>query len=239
MREFLSHSIFKSQFHPQRMNLASIHMYPKYCLTQNTNKQMLLLFLSFGFAVTNAYHTYRLATTNGPFSEKNYIQNVQHVYSYTIIQGSSLIKYSLLMYRRLNTGGTVWFFLAVFKMMRTKRVQVGAGGAQGDTDRSTSSFSDEEGDMGMSSSSSSEHLAADRDEHLQLCDPVLWPPVFPSFLCFTLRFWNQIFTCFSDKFRYVAISMRLSLDRYMLEVNSLSSSKSCVLVKAVRMRLLL
>lgn len=91
----------------------------------------------------------------------------------------------------------------------------------------------------MSSSSSSEHLVADRDEHLQLCDPVLWPPLLPSFLCFTRRFWNQIFTCFSDKFRYVAISMRLSLDRYMLEVNSRSSSKSCVLVKAVRMRLLL
>lgn len=112
-------------------------------------------------------------------------------------------------------------------------------GVQGETDMSTSSFSEEEGDMGMSSSSSSEHLAVDRDEHLQLCDPVLWPLLLPSFLCFTLRFWNQIFTCFSDKFRYVAISMRLSLDRYMLEVNSRSSSKSCVLVKAVRMRLLL
>lgn len=93
--------------------------------------------------------------------------------------------------------------------------------------------------MGMSSSSSSEHLAVDREEHLQLCDPVLWPLLLPSFLCFTLRFWNQIFTCFSDKFRYVAISMRRSLERYMLDVNSRSSSKSCVLVKAVRMRLLL
>lgn len=110
---------------------------------------------------------------------------------------------------------------------------------QGETERSTSSFSEEEGDIGMSSSSSSEHLAVDRDEHLQLCDPVLCPLLFPSFLCFTRRFWNQIFTCFSDKFRYVAISMRLSLERYMLAVNSRSSSKSCVLVKAVRMRLLL
>lgn len=174
---------------------------------------------------------------------KNYIQNVQHVYSYTIIQGSPLIlKYSLSMYSRLNTSGTVCLFLAVFKIIRSKIFQKGGikeGGVQGETDRSTSSFSDEEGDMGMSSSSSSEHLAVDRDEHLQLCDPVLWPLLFPSFLCFTLRFWNQIFTCFSDKFRYVAISMRLSLERYMLEVNSRSSSKSCVLVKAVRMRLLL
>lgn len=33
--------------------------------------------------------------------------------------------------------------------------------------------------------------------------------------------------------------MRRSLDRYMLEVNSRSSSRSCVLVNAVRMRLLL
>lgn len=146
------------------------------------------------------------------------------------------------MYRRLNTSGTVCLFLAVFKITRSKIFQkagIKEGGVQGETDRSTSSFSDEEGDMGMSSSSSSEHLAVDRDEHLQLCDPVLWPLLFPSFLCFTLRFWNQIFTCFSDKFRYVAISMRLSLERYMLEVNSRSSSKSCVLVKAVRMRLLL
>uniref|UniRef100_A0A8D2LUG2 Cysteine rich hydrophobic domain 2 n=1 Tax=Varanus komodoensis TaxID=61221 RepID=A0A8D2LUG2_VARKO len=29
----------------------------------------------------------------------------------------------------------------------------------------------------------------------------LWVPL-PSFLCFTLRFWNQIFTCFSDKLRF-------------------------------------
>ena len=108
--------------------------------------------------------------------------------------------------------------------------------AQGETERSTSSFSDEEGETGMSSSSSSEHLAA---EHLQLCEPAREPLLLPSFLCLTLRFWNQILTCFSDKFRYVAISMRRSLERYMLEVNSRSSSRSCVLVKAVRMRLLL
>lgn len=59
---------------------------------------------------------------------------------------------------------------------------------QGETDRSTSSFSDEDGEMGMSSSSSSEHLAADIDVHLQLCEPVLWPLLLPSFLCFTRRF---------------------------------------------------
>lgn len=33
--------------------------------------------------------------------------------------------------------------------------------------------------------------------------------------------------------------MRRSRERYMLEANSLSSSRSCVLVKAVRIRLLL
>ncbi len=62
------------------------------------------------------------------------------------------------------------------------------------------------------------------------------PPV-PSFLYFTLRFWNQILTCFSERLRYVAISMRLSRERYMLCANSLSSSRSCVLVNAVRIRL--
>lgn len=199
-----------------------------------------MVFLSCGFVFTNMPTILiGLATTNGSFSEKNYIQNVQHVYSYTIIQGNSLIKYSLSIYKWLNTCGSV-FFLAVFKIKKDQNLSEGRQGrVQGETDRSTSSFSDEEGEMGMSSSSSSEHLAVDRDEHLQLCDPVLWPLLFPSFLCFTRRFWNQIFTCFSDKFRYVAISMRLSLERYILEVNSRSSSKSCVLVKAVRMRLLL
>lgn len=58
---------------------------------------MLLVLLLFGFVFTNM--PIGLATTNGPFSEKNYIQNVQHVYSYTITQGNSLIKYSLSMYR--------------------------------------------------------------------------------------------------------------------------------------------
>lgn len=99
---------------------------------------MWLLFLwgffcccNFGFVFTNMPTILiGLATTNGPFSEKNYIQNVQHVYSYTIIQGNSLIKYSLSMYRRLNTSGSV-FFLAVFKIMRTKIFQREAGESSG------------------------------------------------------------------------------------------------------------
>lgn len=76
--------------------------------------------------------------------------------------------------------------------------------------RSRSSFPEEDGDMG-NSSSSSEHLAEESDAHLQLCGaplpaPALPPPPrwllpLPSFLCFTRRFWNQIFTCFSDRFR--------------------------------------
>lgn len=61
----------------------------------------------------------------------------------------------------------------------------------------------------------------------------------PSFLNLTLRFWNHILTCFSDRLRYVAISILLSLDRYMLELNSRSSSNSCVLVNAVLILLLL
>ena len=62
---------------------------------------------------------------------------------------------------------------------------------------------------------------------------------FPSFLYLTRRFWNQILTCFSESWRYVAISILRRRDRYMLELNSRSSSRSCVLVKAVRIRLLL
>lgn len=86
------------------------------------------------------------------------------------------------------------------------------------------------------SSSSSEHLVVERAEHLQLCPgpPPRWEPLLPSFLCLTRRFWNHIFTCFSERFRYVAISMRRSRDRYMLDENSRSSSRSCVLVNAVR-----
>lgn len=64
----------------------------------------------------------------------------------------------------------------------------------------------------------------------------LWPDGRSSFLYFTRRFWNQIFTCFSDKRKLVAISIRRSRDRYMFEANSRSNSNSWVLVNAVRMR---
>lgn len=68
--------------------------------------------------------------------------------------------------------------------------------------------------------------------------PLTTPLGTSSFLYFTLLFWNQIFTCFSDKRKQVAISIRLSLDRYILEANSLSNSNNCLLVKAVLIRLL-
>lgn len=175
----------------------------------------------------------------GAFSEKNYLTKRTTFIQLYNNSGPAPDLNILFLF----TGDWTQVCQSVFgstENIRTKMVfWLGQRAAQGDTDRSTSSFSEDEGDTGMSSSSSSEHLAVDRDEHLQLCDPVLCPLPFPSFLCFTRRFWNQIFTCFSDKFRYVAISMRLSLERYMFEVNSRSSSKSCVLVKAVRMRLLL
>lgn len=45
-------------------------------------------------------------------------------------------------------------------------------------------------------------------------------------------------TCFSDNFNLLAISMRRKRVKYWLAENSRSKSKSCVLVKAVRMRLL-
>ena len=44
-------------------------------------------------------------------------------------------------------------------------------------------------------------------------------------------------TCFSDNRRQDAISILRRRDKYMFAANSLSSSKSCVLVKAVRIRL--
>ena len=60
-----------------------------------------------------------------------------------------------------------------------------------------------------------------------------------SFLYLTRRFWNQIFTCFSDRLRYVAISILRRRDRYILEENSRSRASSCELVNAVRILLLL
>lgn len=48
---------------------------------------------------------------------------------------------------------------------------------------------------------------------------------------------NVRLTCFSESLRQDAISILRRRDRYMLEANSLSSSRSCVLVNAVRMRL--
>lgn len=75
-------------------------MYTKYCFPQILINNVAIGSLSFGTVFTNMPPILIvLATTNGPFSEKNYIQNVQRVYSYTIIQGNSLIKYSLSMYR--------------------------------------------------------------------------------------------------------------------------------------------
>lgn len=71
-----------------------------------------------------------------------------------------------------------------------------------------------------------------KQQHLPWTSP---PP--SSFLYFTLLFWNQILTCFSDSLRHVAISILRNLDRYMFVENSLSSSRSWVLVKAVRIRL--
>ncbi|RXM90979.1 hypothetical protein EOD39_21655 [Acipenser ruthenus] len=54
-----------------------------------------------------------------------------------------------------------------------RRGIVSGGGwmVHGVTERSVSSFPDEEGDIGMSSSSSSEHLADDREAHLHPWDP--------------------------------------------------------------------
>uniref|UniRef100_A0A182VI01 Uncharacterized protein n=1 Tax=Anopheles merus TaxID=30066 RepID=A0A182VI01_ANOME len=49
---------------------------------------------------------------------------------------------------------------------------------------------------------------------------------------------HTILTCFSESRSRVAISMRRNRVRYMLPANSRSSSSSCVLVNAVRMRLL-
>ena len=62
------------------------------------------------------------------------------------------------------------------------------------------------------------------------------PPSCTSFLYLTRLFWNQIFTCFSDRRRAAAIWIRRSLDRYMLAANSCSSRSNCVLVNAVRSR---
>ena len=45
-----------------------------------------------------------------------------------------------------------------------------------------------------------------------------------SFFIFILRFWNQILTCLSVKFNAVASLVRRSRVRYMLRMNSFSSS---------------
>jgi len=57
------------------------------------------------------------------------------------------------------------------------------------------------------------------------------------FFHFILRFWNQILTCRSVRFNWVAISDRLSFVKKWLKWNSFSSSKSCFLVYAVLFRL--
>ncbi|KAL8207404.1 UNVERIFIED_CONTAM: hypothetical protein K2H54_056100 [Gekko kuhli] len=72
----------------------------------------------------------------------------------------------------------------------------GGGGAQsGETSLSSG------GEAGESDSSSSERgKRAAWPVQLQPPCALLGAPL-PSFLCFTRRFWNQIFTCFSDRLR--------------------------------------
>ena len=60
--------------------------------------------------------------------------------------------------------------------------------------------------------------------------------IFLSFFHFTLLFWNHIFTCFSVRSSMAAIWILRSLDRYLLFWNSFSSSRSWILVYAVRIR---
>ena len=55
-------------------------------------------------------------------------------------------------------------------------------------------------------------------------------------LCFMRRFWNQTLTWRSVRSSEAAISMRRGRQRYLLKWNSFSSSKSWVLVYAVRRR---
>lgn len=82
---------------------------------------MLLLF--FGF-YKYAYHYHRIGNNKWTvFRKKLHTKRTTCIQLYNN-SGDSLIKYSLSMYTRLNTSGTV-FFLAVFKMMRTKIFQYG------------------------------------------------------------------------------------------------------------------
>ena len=90
-----------------------------------------------------------------------------------------------------------------------------------------------------------QHKPVELGDLQQQCDrppslpkPWLAQPTPSPFFCFTRRFWNQIFTCFSDNFKLLAISIRRSRVKYWLTENSRSKSSSCLLVKAVRMRLL-
>ncbi len=58
-----------------------------------------------------------------------------------------------------------------------------------------------------------------------------------SFFHFMRRFWNQILMCLSVRLRVSASSTRRGREMYLLKRNSFSSSSSCALVYAVRVRL--
>ncbi len=71
-------------------------------------------------------------------------------------------------------------------------------------------------------------------------DGLRFPPLQTSafslsrFFSFILRFWNQIFTCVSFSFNWLAISKRRARVRYLFVWNSFSSSVNCFVLKFVR-----
>ena len=49
-----------------------------------------------------------------------------------------------------------------------------------------------------------------------------------SLFSFARRFWNQIFTCCSDRFRFSESSALSAIDRYCFRLNFCSRESSCV-----------
>lgn len=142
-------------------------MYTKYCCApQNTNKQMLLLICYLGFChYKYAYHTYRIGNNKWTvFRKKLHTKRTTCIQLYNT--SGQLPDYIFSSYVQTTEHDWNSLFLAAFKISHHEDQNL--SWAQGETERSTSSFSDEEGDIGMSSSSSSEHLADDKEEHLQL-----------------------------------------------------------------------
>ena len=102
-----------------RVNLV-FNINTKYCFLPKTKQLYPINFLHLGCSSLHIILAYldRLAKTNLQTVKKNYIENVQHVFNYTISQRNPLFIYIFSSYVQTTALKSNSLFLAAFKVLR-------------------------------------------------------------------------------------------------------------------------